>query len=178
LGPSSWLELSVKIIETVVILLVLIMYPWNCLADQPPSTDGLILTIPSDFDDASPYTRSDCFDPLLRRRIIDDVGSLSLEPKFEFYVYSLLTRLQTLANQSFQGGAPKVPGDHWAVVGLLINRHGELCHLVIEESSGSEEFNDRVIHLVTMTSPFARFPPSVAEEIDVLYLRRMWKLRR
>jgi TonB family protein len=60
------------------------------------------------------------------------------------------------------------------VVTVALRRDGSVEGVVINRSSGVPEIDSAVQQIVQSLSPFAPFPPDVAQDYDVIEIRRVW----
>lgn len=60
------------------------------------------------------------------------------------------------------------------VVTVSINSDGTLAGVRIDKSSGHRELDEAVLRIVTMSAPFAAFPPDLKRSYDVVDITRTW----
>lgn len=60
------------------------------------------------------------------------------------------------------------------VVTVTINSDGTLAGVRIDKSSGQQEMDDAVRRIVTMSAPFAAFPPDLKRNFDQIDITRTW----
>ena len=61
-----------------------------------------------------------------------------------------------------------------AIVNIGISKDGRLHSIEIQESSGSEDFDNALIKVVSFCSPLPRVPDNVIKDADVIHIRRTW----
>jgi TonB family protein len=60
------------------------------------------------------------------------------------------------------------------VVTVALRRDGSVESIVFNKSSGQPDIDEAVRRIVTALAPYAPFPPDVAQDYDIVEIRRVW----
>jgi TonB family protein len=60
------------------------------------------------------------------------------------------------------------------LVTVALRSDGTVENVTINRSSGSAAVDEAVKRIIRQQAPYARFPPGLAEDLDVLEIRRLW----
>ena len=58
---------------------------------------------------------------------------------------------------------------------VALNADGSVAELILRRSSGEKALDEAALRIVELAAPFARFPPSILKEVDVLHIERTWQ---
>jgi protein TonB len=61
------------------------------------------------------------------------------------------------------------------VLDVAIRPDGKLDHINIIRSSRQKALDDAAIRIVRLAAPYAPFPKSFRDEVDILHITRTWK---
>jgi TonB family protein len=73
-------------------------------------------------------------------------------------------------------GVKGLPGGSFdsPLVTVALRSDGSVESVTVNRSSGSAVVDDAVRRIVQQQAPYARFPPGLAQDLDVLEIRRVW----
>jgi len=57
---------------------------------------------------------------------------------------------------------------------VMIKSDGSVGEVVIDRSSGHKILDDAAQRIVRMAAPYPPFPPEIRQEVDELYITRLW----
>ena len=57
---------------------------------------------------------------------------------------------------------------------VALNPDGTIEDIALRRSSGQRILDDAAVRIVRLAAPFAKFPRSIAEEVDILHIERTW----
>jgi protein TonB len=57
---------------------------------------------------------------------------------------------------------------------VAIAKDGSVYDVTIDRSSGQRLLDAAALKILQMSEPFARFPPDIAKDTDILYITRTW----
>ncbi len=58
---------------------------------------------------------------------------------------------------------------------VALNADGSVAGILLRRSSGEKVLDEAAERIVRLSAPFAAFPPSIREEVDVLHIERTWQ---
>jgi len=76
---------------------------------------------------------------------------------------------------------PEARGKLYGAVVIFVElraEDGSLYNAEISRSSGHKVLDDAALRIVRLAAPFARFPPEMAKETDILVITRRWTFTR
>jgi periplasmic protein TonB len=105
-----------------------------------------------------------------RRRFI---GARAAEARFALYVEHWRQKVEAIGNLNYPEGAR---GRTYGSLRLTvsINADGSVASVDLERSSGYKVLDAAAEHIVTMAAPYAKFPPEVRRDTDILVITRTW----
>ena len=102
------------------------------------------------------------------------VGGRTQEYRFAPYVDSWRQKIERVGNLNYPGLA-RARGIHGAVqVTVAIKANGEVEDIEIHSTRADKILKDAVRRIVTLSTPFDRFPDSFKRDTDVLHITRTW----
>ena len=101
------------------------------------------------------------------------VGARTAEYRFAQYVEDWRQKIERIGNLNYPEGARgRIYGS--LRLAVSINADGSLAGVVLESSSGYPVLDRAARRIVEMGAPFARFPPDIRRDTDVLVITRTW----
>ena len=106
------------------------------------------------------------------------VGARTQESRVAFYVDNWRRKIERIGNLNYpsQARQPRFVGVLRITVGIRAN--GEVESIEINRSSGYKFLDDAAKRIVTLASPFDRFPDNLRVDTDILYITRTWTFSR
>lgn len=102
------------------------------------------------------------------------VGGRTQEYRFAAYVDSWRQKIERVGNLNYPGQA-RARGIHGAVqVTVAIKANGEVEDIEIHTARADKILKDAVRRIVTLSTPFERFPDSFKRDTDILHITRTW----
>jgi periplasmic protein TonB len=101
------------------------------------------------------------------------VGARAAEVRFALYVEHWRQKVEAIGNLNYPEGARgKIYGDLRLTVS--INSDGSVAGVDLERSSGYKILDAAAERIVTLAAPYAKFPPDIRRDTDVLVITRTW----
>jgi protein TonB len=101
------------------------------------------------------------------------IGAQAAEFRFAQYVEDWRQKIERVGNLNYPDNAR---GRTYGSLRLSVslNSDGSLAGLELERSSGHAVLDQAAERIVRMAAPFARFPPDVRRDTDILVITRTW----
>jgi protein TonB len=101
------------------------------------------------------------------------VGARAAEVRFALYVEHWRQKVEQIGNLNYPAGARgRIYGSLRLTVS--INADGSLAAVELERSSGHKILDAAAERIVHMAAPYAKFPPDVRKDTDILVITRTW----
>lgn len=102
------------------------------------------------------------------------VGSRAQEYRFARYVEDWRLKIERVGNLNYPAAArdQKLYGS--LILTVAIRADGSVDNIEVNRSSGHRILDAAAIKIVTMSAPFAGFPPDIRRDTDILYITRTW----
>ena len=97
------------------------------------------------------------------------------EYKYASYMDSWRAKVERIGNLNYPEEAKRRNLTGNLVLDVAINPDGKLDHINIIRSSGQKALDDAAIRIVRLAAPYAPFPKSFRDEVDILHITRTWK---
>ena len=107
----------------------------------------------------------------LRRKWI---SARTREDKFAAYMDAWRRKVERVGNLSYPDEALRRGLSGSLLLEVALNPDGTVKDIVLRRSSGLQVLDDAAVRTVRLAAPFARFPESIADEVDVLHIERTW----
>ena len=107
----------------------------------------------------------------LRRKWI---SARTREDKFAAYMDAWRRKVERVGNLSYPEEALQRGLSGSLLLEVALNPDGTVKDVVVRRSSGLQVLDDAAVRTVRLAAPFARFPDSIAGEVDVLHIERTW----
>jgi protein TonB len=105
------------------------------------------------------------------------VGARAAEIRYALYVEDWRQKIERIGNLNYPERARgKIYGSLRLTVS--INSDGTLAAMDLERSSGYKVLDAAAEHIVQLAAPYAKFPPDIRMETDVLVITRTWHFAR
>jgi periplasmic protein TonB len=102
------------------------------------------------------------------------IGSRAQEYRFARYVEDWRLKIERVGNINYPAAArdQKLYGS--LVLTVAIRADGSIDNVEVNRSSGHRILDAAAVKIVTMSAPFAAFPPDIRRDTDILYITRTW----
>jgi len=105
------------------------------------------------------------------------VGARAAEVRYALYVEDWRQKIERIGNLNYPEGARgKIYGKLRLTVS--INSDGTVAGLELERSSGHKILDAAAQRIVRLAAPYAKFPPDIRNETDILVITRTWHFAR
>ena len=102
------------------------------------------------------------------------VGARAEEYRFARYIEAWRLKVEGIGNRNYPEAAraQKLYGNLLLTVGIRAD--GSVETVVVDRTSGQKVLDLAAIRIVEMGGPYARFPPDISRDTDILYITRTW----
>lgn len=101
------------------------------------------------------------------------IGARAAEARFALYVEHWRQKVEAIGNLNYPEGARgKIYGSLRLTVS--INADGSVVGVDLERSSGFKILDAAAERIVTLAGPYAKFPPEIRRDTDLLVITRTW----
>jgi periplasmic protein TonB len=101
------------------------------------------------------------------------VGARAAEVRYALYVEDWRQKIERIGNLNYpQGARGRIYGSLRLTVS--INADGSVAAMDLERSSGFKILDAAAQHIVEMAAPYAKFPPDIRKDTDILVITRTW----
>ncbi len=107
----------------------------------------------------------------LRRKWI---SARTREDRFAAYMDTWRRQVERVGNLNYPDEAVQRGLSGSLLLEVALNPDGTVEDIVLRRSSGRPILDDAAVRTVRLAAPFARFPQSIADEVDVLHIERTW----
>jgi protein TonB len=105
------------------------------------------------------------------------VGAKAAEVRYALYVEDWRQKIERIGNLNYPESARgKIYGSLRLTVS--INSDGTLASMDLVESSGYKILDAAAEQIVRLAAPYAKFPPDILRETDILVITRTWRFAR
>lgn len=105
------------------------------------------------------------------------VGARAAEVRYALYVEDWRQKIERIGNLNYPESARgKIYGNLRLTVS--INSDGSLAAMDLERSSGYKILDAAAQRIVRLAAPYAKFPPDIRNETDILVITRTWHFAR
>lgn len=101
------------------------------------------------------------------------IGIRTEEVKYAQYMEAWREKVQRIGSLNYPEAARgKLYGQ--PTLAVSIGKEGELIGVEVVRSSGHKVLDDAAVRIVRLAAPFAKFPPDIAKDTDILDITRQW----
>jgi protein TonB len=105
------------------------------------------------------------------------VGARAVEVRYALYVEDWRQKIERIGNLNYPESARgRIYGSLRLTVS--INSDGTLAAMDLERSSGYKILDAAAQQIVRLAAPYAKFPPDIRKETDILVITRTWHFAR
>ena len=105
------------------------------------------------------------------------VGARATKVRYALYVEDWRQKIERIGNLNYPEGARgKIYGS--LRMSVSINSDGTVAGMDLERSSGHKILDAAAERIVRLAAPYAKFPPDIRKETDILVITRTWHFTR
>jgi protein TonB len=105
------------------------------------------------------------------------LGARAVEVRYALYVEDWRQKIERIGNLNYPESARgKIYGSLRLTVS--INSDGTLAAMDLEQSSGHKILDAAAQQIVRLAAPYAKFPPDIRKDTDILVITRTWHFAR
>ena len=102
------------------------------------------------------------------------VSARTREHAFAAYMDGWRRKVERVGNLHYPDEAARQGLSGSLLLEVALNPNGTVEEIALRRSSGEPVLDDAAVRIVKLAAPFARFPESIAGEVDVLHIQRTW----
>ena len=102
------------------------------------------------------------------------VSARTREHRYAAYMAAWRRRVEQVGNLNYPNEAARLGLSGSLLLEVALNPDGTVAGIELRRSSGRRILDDAAMRIVNLAAPFAEFPPSIADEVDVLHIQRTW----
>lgn len=102
------------------------------------------------------------------------ISARTREDKFAAYLDAWRRKVEQVGNLNYPDEAVRRGLSGSLLLEVALNPDGTVEDIAIRRSSGQHLLDAAAVRIVRLAAPFARFPESIAEEVDILHIERTW----
>ncbi len=102
------------------------------------------------------------------------VGVRASEYRFARYVEDWRQKVERVGNLNYPQAARELKLYGNLILTVSIRADGSVEKVAIDRSSGQKLLDAAAIHIVEMAAPYARFPPEIRRDTEILDITRTW----
>ena len=91
------------------------------------------------------------------------------------YMEAWRQKVERIGNLNYPDEARRRKLSGNLLLDVALNPDGSVNEINLRRSSGERVLDDAAIRIVKLGSPYAKFPESIREEIDILHIERTWQ---
>ena len=96
------------------------------------------------------------------------------EHAYAAYMEAWRQKVERVGNLNYPNEARRRALSGSLSLDVALNADGSVAEIFLRRSSGEKVLDDAAVRIVELAAPFARFPPSIREEVDLLHIERTW----
>ena len=102
------------------------------------------------------------------------ISARTREHRFADYMAAWRRKVERVGNLNYPNEAARLGLSGSLLLEVALNPDGTVADIELRRSSGRRILDDAATRIVNLAAPFAEFPPSIADEVDVLHIQRTW----
>ena len=103
------------------------------------------------------------------------ITSRTKQHKYASYMEAWRQKVERIGNLNYPDEARRRKLSGTLLLDVALNTDGTVNEIILRRSSGKRVLDDAAMRIVKLAAPFARFPKSISEEIDILHIERTWQ---
>ncbi|MGR8946551.1 MAG: energy transducer TonB [Gammaproteobacteria bacterium] len=103
------------------------------------------------------------------------VSANTKEYRYAAYMEAWRAKVERVGNLNYPDEARRKNLSGALLLDVALNPDGSVREINVRRSSGHKSLDDAAIRIVELAAPFARFPPDILKEVDILHVTRTWK---
>lgn len=102
------------------------------------------------------------------------INSRTKEHVAASYMRKWIDKVERIGNLNYPDAAVRNRLSGTLIMDVVINDKGELVKFNLQRSSGHKVLDDAARRIVTLASPFPKFPEKLKKETDIIHITRSW----
>ena len=103
------------------------------------------------------------------------ISARTREHKYAAYMDAWRTKVERVGNLNYPDEARRKRLSGELRLDVAIKADGNVDRVTVSKPSGHKVLDDAAIRIVRLAAPYARFPPSIRKETDILHIQRTWR---
>lgn len=105
------------------------------------------------------------------------IGASAKEVNYAAYLEAWRQKIERLGTINYPANARgKIYGS--LMLSVAIRKNGTIEKVRVVKSSGHKILDDAALRIIKLGEPYARFPPDIAAETDIIEVNRWWKFTK
>ena len=102
------------------------------------------------------------------------ISARTREHEFAAYMDAWRRKIERVGNLNYPDDAAQRGLSGSLLLEVALRPDGTVEGIALRRSSGQRILDDAAVRIVNLAAPFARFPETIAREVDVLHIERTW----
>lgn len=103
------------------------------------------------------------------------ISASTREFKFASYMEAWRSKVERVGNLNYPDEARRNKLSGNLILDVALNPDGSINEITIRKPSGHKVLDDAAVRIVELAAPYAPFPDSFRDEIDILHITRTWQ---
>ena len=103
------------------------------------------------------------------------ISANTREYLYAAYMEAWRAKVERVGNINYPDEARRRQLSGALLLDVALNPDGSVQEITVRRSSGHKVLDDAAVRIVKLAAPFARFPPDILKEVDILHVTRTWK---
>ena len=91
------------------------------------------------------------------------------------YMEAWREKVERIGNLNYPQEARRLGLSGSLSLDVALNADGTVAEILLRRSSGEKVLDEAAVRIVELAAPFAEFPPSIRNEVDILHIERTWQ---
>ena len=91
------------------------------------------------------------------------------------YMEAWREKVERIGNLNYPQEARRLRLSGSLSLDVALNADGTVAEILLRRSSGEKVLDEAAMRIVELAAPFAEFPPSIRNEVDILHIERTWQ---
>ncbi|CAK0774158.1 periplasmic protein TonB [Gammaproteobacteria bacterium] len=105
------------------------------------------------------------------------ISASTREYRYAAYMTAWQLKVERIGNLNYPSDARRQNIYGSLILDVALGTDGEVRDIRVVRTSGHKLLDDTAIHIVQLSAPFARFPPDIRKDTDILHITRTWQFR-
>ena len=103
------------------------------------------------------------------------VSASTKEFKYATYMEAWRSKVERVGNLNYPDEARRNKLNGSLILDVALNPDGSINEIIVRKPSGHKILDDAAIRIVELAAPYAEFPDSFRNDVDILHITRTWR---